>query len=108
MRAITGLQLTLLSDGGWVAACCQLQRRGSAVSVQGQASELTSLTDLQAALPERPTPVALVLAGRGVLYRTLPNAGGAASTADLVAAALPGAAPQDFYVQHQPGSQVEQ
>lgn len=100
LRAVTGIQITLLPEGSWVAAYCGLRRSGAAVSVQGLASGLVSLAALRAALPESPTPVALVLTGRGILYRNLPaGQTPAIAPAEKIAAALPGAAVTDFYAQ---------
>jgi hypothetical protein len=97
-----GIELTWLGGGSWVARACQLRRAGAVVTVQQQASGLLDLPALVAALGPEPGPVALVLAGRGLVLRTL---AGPALVPDAaqVAALLPGTNPADFYCQYAPG-----
>lgn len=97
-----GIELTWLGGGGWLARATQLRRAGAVVTVQQQLSGLADLPALVAALGDEPGPVALVLAGRGLVLRTLASHDAAPDAAQL-AALLPGTTFADFYCQYTPG-----
>lgn len=102
---VTGVALTFQADGSWRADYCRAGRQAEMVLVSAQGADQTSAAALGEALAPGPTPLALTLAGRGVLLRTLPGAPpeSPAARAELLAAALPGVNLPDFYIQYQPG-----
>ena len=94
-----GIELTWLGGREWQARACQLCRAGSTVTIEQQLSDLTDLPALVAALGPDPGPVALVLAGRGLVLRPLAGENVVPDAAQL-AALLPGTNPADFYCQY--------
>ena len=103
LREITGVALTFQADGKWVADCCRLQRERAVVTVMQQGAGITSVAALRQELGEEPAVLALALAGRGVLFRSLPVANDSPpeAYAAALAAALPGVNLTDFYVQYE-------
>ena len=100
MSAVTGIELVWLATGSWQATLCQLQRVGATVTIVHQ-SAVADLPALVQALGPDPVPVALLLAGRGLLFRSIPtvNADQHTLAAAQFAALLPGSNPADFYCQ---------
>ena len=106
LRDVTGVALTFQADGTWVADYCRVHRRKALVTVTQQGEGLYTGAAMQQALGPEPAAVAMALAGRGVLLRTLPlvSEGQPAAYAEALAAALPGVNLADFYIQYQPTS----
>lgn len=110
LHDVVGIALTFQTDGSWRADICALSRQRDVVVVLQQEQDLTSAEALAQALGPEPRAMALVLAGRGVLFRNLPGSlpASAAARAELLATALPGVNPTDFYIQYQPGERGTQ
>ncbi|GAB3879797.1 hypothetical protein GCM10028824_43880 [Hymenobacter segetis] len=106
LPAVTGVALTFQADGSWRADFCGISRQRDLVRLTQQGQDLTSAAALGEALAPGPVPLALVLAGRGVLWRALPGPApeSAAARAEPLMAALPGVNLSDFYIQYQPGA----
>jgi Tfp pilus assembly protein PilN len=108
LSLVTGLALTLQPDGGWVADYCTVRRRRDTVMVVQQGQGYTSIAALREALGPEPVALALALAGRGVLLRTLPATAEPVATAEAMTALLPGVNPAEFYVQTVSGAASSQ
>src|SRR4051812_25253775 len=108
LHDVTGVALTFQADGSWRAAYCRISRQRDLVSVVQQGQDLASAAALGAAiaLAPEPAPLALVLAGRGVLWRLLPGLApeSVAEQAVALTAALPGVNLTDFYIQYHPAT----
>jgi Tfp pilus assembly protein PilN len=110
LRTVAGVELVWQGAGEWRASLCQLQRAGETVTITQQQTGLPDVAALAAALGPEPTPVALVLAGRGLLLRTMPTTKPDQQTLDAgqFAALLPGSNPDDFYCQCAVGPELTQ
>lgn len=110
LRTVAGVELVWQGANEWQASLCQLQRAGTTVTITRQQAGLPNVTTLAAALGPEPTPVALVLAGRGLLLRTVPTTNPDQQTLDAAqfAALLPGSNPADFYCQCAVGPEFTQ
>ena len=98
-----GVELRWLAAGEqWQLRVVRLRRVGGAVSVVGQPADPTTLAELAQQLGLEAAPIALVLTGRGLLFRTLTTAG-AVPTPDQLATLLPGGTPTDFVSQCEVG-----
>lgn len=106
LPAVTGVALTFQADGSWQADFCAVSRQRDVVRLTQQKQGLASVDALGEALAPGPVPLALVLAGRGVLWRTLPGPApeSAVAQAERLTTALPGVNLNDFYIQYQSGS----
>lgn len=101
LTTVAGLQVVWRAADDWQATLCQLRRTGKTVTIAQQRTGLPDVAALTAVLGPEPCPVALVLAGRGLLFRTLPQASPDQLTvsAGQFAALLPGSNAADFYCQ---------
>ena len=110
LHDITGVVLTFQADGSWQADFCAVSRRRAVVRLVRQGHGLASAAALGEALAPGPVPLALVLAGRGILWRTLPGPApeSAVARAELLTAALPGVNLNDFYIQYYSGTEGTQ
>jgi hypothetical protein len=105
LNDVIGVALTFQPDGTWSADYCRLLRQRGSVTVTQQGVGLSSARALQQELAPEPVALAIALAGRGLLLRTLPvvapdQTPSAYDTA--LATALPGVSLKDFYVQYEP------
>ena len=103
LRDTSGVALTFLADGKWVADYCRLERQRAIVTVMHQGAGIDSVAALRQELGTEPVTLALALAGRGVLLRALPIASDSPPEghAAALATALPGVNLADFYVQYE-------
>ena len=105
LHDVVGVVLTFQPDGTWNADYCRVLRQRGVVTVAQQGAGLRSASALQQALAPEPVALALALAGRGLLLRTLPSVGPDESSSAYDAAlatALPGVNLADFYIQYEP------
>lgn len=103
LREITGIALTFQADGKWEADYCRLQHEQTVVTVMQQGVGIASVAALRQELGTEPVPIALALAGRGVLLRALSVARDSSpeTYAAALASALPGVSLTAFYVQYE-------
>ena len=105
LNDVIGVALTFQPDGTWSADYCRVLRQRGLVTVTQQGVGLSSASALQQELAQEPVALAIALAGRGLLLRTLPLMDPAQTPLaydTALAAALPGVSLKDFYVQYEP------
>lgn len=103
-KTVTGVEVTLLPDGGLSFNCTQLSFRKKLIVVDARLAEAQSLGELHAVF-DKNIPVCLSLNGRGILHRKITETGN--DVRKSVLSVLPDAKADDFFFQeHHSGTSI--